>query len=71
MDGVDDGNALEIDYNGIGESGGIMDKIDGHLAYYLDTRKLPPITECYLLQVTVIDTSTGEFRSEMIPLQAK
>ncbi|MBI3853154.1 MAG: HYR domain-containing protein [Verrucomicrobia bacterium] len=70
-DGVADGNALAIDYNGVGEAGGIMDKIDGHLKFNLDTKKLPQTTKCYLLQVTVTDTSTGESRSEMIPVQAK
>jgi titin len=70
-DGVADGNALPIDYNGVGEAGGVMDKIDGHLKYNLDTKKLPQTAQCFILQVTVTDTSTGESRSEIVPLQAK
>lgn len=73
MDGFADGNAVPIDYNGVGGSGGVMDKIDGRLVYNLDTKTLNaiPDTSCYLLEVTVTDTSTGETASEMIPLQAK
>ena len=70
-EGVVDGNTLPIDYNGVGEAGGVMDKIDGHLKYNLDTKKLPQTTECYILQVTVTDSSTGESRSEIVPLQAR
>jgi hypothetical protein len=43
----------------------------GHLMFNLDTKKLPQTTECYLLQVTVTDTGTGESHSESVPLQAK
>jgi len=72
MDGVADGNALPIDYNGVGEPGGLMDKIDGHLKYNVDTKKLPVQTsKCYILQVTITDSSTGESRVETVPLQAK
>ncbi len=70
-DGVADGNALPIDYNGVGEAGGTMDKIDGQLKYNLDTKKLPKTTQCYILQVTVTDVSTGESQSETVSLQAK
>lgn len=73
MDGVLDAGELAIDisYNGVGGSGGVMDRIDGHLKYNLDTKKLPPTQKCYILQVTVTDTSTGESRVETVPLQAK
>ncbi len=70
-DGVADGNPLPIEFNGVGEAGGVMDNIDGHLKFNLDTKQLPQTTECYLLQVTVTDCSTGESRSEIVPLQAK
>lgn len=66
-----DGNPLTIDDDGIGGTGGLMDNVDGHLMYNLDTKLLPPATSCYLLQVTVTDTSTGESFSETVPLQAK
>lgn len=73
MDGVADGNAIPIDYNGVGGAGGAMDLIDGHLRYNLDTKTLKAIanTKCYLLEVTITDSSTGEVASEIIPLQAK
>lgn len=71
MNGVVDADELPIDYNGVGEAGGVMDKIDGHLKFNLDTKKLPNTTKCYLLQVTITDSSTGERRSEIVPLQAK
>ena len=50
-----------------------MDKVGEHLKYNLDTNTLKTIadTKCYLLEVTVTDTSTGESVSEMIPVQAK
>jgi len=70
-DGVVDAGELPIDYNGVGEAGGVMDKIDGHLKYNLDTKKLPQTVKCYILQVTVTDSSTGESRTESVPLQAK
>jgi hypothetical protein len=70
-DGVADGNALAIDYSGVGEAGGVMDKIGGYLKYNLDTKKLPKTSKCFILQVTVTDTSTGEALSETVPLQVK
>jgi len=70
-DGVVDAGELPIDYNGVGEAGGVMDKIDGHLKYNLDTKKLPQTVKCYILQVTITDSSTGESRTESVPLQAK
>jgi len=69
-DGIADGNDLCIDYNGVGGAGGVMDKIDNHLTYNLDTRTLPTSTKCFVLQVTVTDTS-GETISETVLLQAK
>ena len=36
-----------------------MDKIGGYLKYNLDTKKLPKTSQCFILQVTVTDTSTG------------
>ena len=71
MNGVADTGALPIDFNGVGEAGGVMDKIGGHLKYNLDTKKLPPTFKCYILQVTVTDTSTGETIVETLPLQSK
>ena len=47
-----------------------MDKIGGHLKYNLDTKTLPSTTQCYVLRVTVTDTSTGEEFEEVL-LQAK
>lgn len=71
LNGVADAGELPIASHGLGEPGGIMDKHDGQLRYNLDTTKLPQAIPCFLLQVTVTDISTGEFRSEMIPLQAR
>ena len=48
-----------------------MDKIGGHLKYNLDTKSLPATTQCYILRVTVTDTSTGEEKFEEVLLQAK
>jgi hypothetical protein len=71
MDGVVDAGE-PIAFDGAGAGGGIMDKIDGRLRYNLDTKKLLVQTsKCYILQVTVTDSSTGESRSEIVPLQAK
>lgn len=70
-DGVTDANASAIDFNGVGEAGGIMDKIGSHLQFNLDTKKLPNTSNCYILQVTVTDSSTGETIAETVPLQAK
>lgn len=73
-DGQIDANELpiDIDFNGVGGAGGSMDKVNGHLKYNLDTSQLPEIpgTKCYLLEVTVEDT-TGETYSEIVRLQAK
>lgn len=72
-DGLIDGNdpALLIDYNGVGEAGGMMDKICGHLQYNLDTKKLPRTFRCYILQVTITDTSTGQTIAETLALKSK
>lgn len=70
-DGAMDDNAAPIDFNGVGGSGGVMDKIGGHLKYNLDTQSLPTTAQCYILRVTVTDTSTGEEKFEEVLLQAK
>ena len=48
-----------------------MDKIGGHLKYHLNTKSLPTTTQCYILRMTVTDTSTGQEKFEEILLQAK
>jgi len=70
-DGAADANAEPIEFNGVGGGGGVMDKIGGHLKYNLDMQSLPTTTHCYILRVTVTDTSTGEEKSEEVLLQAK
>ena len=70
-DGAADGNGVPIEFNGVGGGGGVMDKIGGHLKYNLDTKSLPTTTQCYILRVTVTDTSTGEEKFEEVLLQAK
>lgn len=70
-DGAMDDNAVPIDLNGVGGGGGVMDKIDGHLKYNLDTKTFPTTTQCYIIRVTVTDTSTGEEKFEEVLLQAK
>lgn len=70
-DGAMDDNAAPIDFNGVGGGGGVMDKIGGHWKYNLDTKSLPTTTQCYILRVTVTDTSTGEEKFEEALLQAK
>lgn len=71
--GIADGNDILIDYNGVGGASGLMDKVGPFLKYNLDTKKLklPKSLACYILKVTVTDTSTGETVSENVPLQAK
>lgn len=62
---------LPVDFNGVGGAGGAMDKVNGHLKYNLDTSSLPQTTRCYVLRVTVTDTSTGETTSETVLLQRR
>ena len=69
--GVADTGALPIDYNGQGGAGGVMDKVGGKLKYNLDTGSLPNTLDCFILQVTITDTSTGETRVETVLLQQK
>jgi uncharacterized repeat protein (TIGR03803 family) len=69
--GVADTGALPIDFNGQGGPGGVMDKSDGKLKYNLDTGSLPNSLDCFVLQVTITDTSTGETMVETVLLQAK
>ncbi|MEO6739795.1 MAG: HYR domain-containing protein [Chthoniobacteraceae bacterium] len=73
MDGIIEAGELPvtIGYNGVGGAGGVMDKIGPHLKYNLDTKKLPSTFKCFILQVTITDTATGESRVETVPLQAK
>jgi hypothetical protein len=70
-DGAADANAEPIEFNGVGGGGGVMDRIGGHLKYNVDTKTFPTTTQCYILRVTVTDTSTGEERFEEVLLQAK
>jgi hypothetical protein len=70
-DGAIDGNDAPIDFNGVGGGGGVMDKIGGHLKYNLNTKSLPTTSQCYILRVTVTDTSTGAEKFEEVLLQAK
>ncbi len=37
----------------------------------LDTSALPQTSDCYILQVTVMNAATGDTFSEIVPLQAK
>ncbi len=69
--GTADTGALPIDYHGQGGPGGVMDKTDGKLKYNLNTKSLPQTLDCFTLQVTITDTSTGETRVETVLLQAK
>jgi hypothetical protein len=69
--GATDANPAPIDFNGVGGGGGVMDKVGGHLKYNLDTKTLPTTTQCYILRVTVTDTSTDEEVFEEVLLQAK
>ena len=70
-DGAADANAEPIEFNGVGGGGGVMDKIGGHLKYNVDTKTFPTTTQCYILRVTVTDTSTGQEKFEEVLLQAK
>jgi hypothetical protein len=70
-DGAMDGNETPIQFSGVGGSGGVMDKIDHHLKYNLDTKSLPSTAQCYILRVTITDLSTDERRFEEVLLQAK
>jgi hypothetical protein len=70
-DGVADANASPIDINGLGGAGGLMEKVDGYLRYNLDTKGLPGDIHCYLLKATIVDTATGEFLSEFLPIQGR
>jgi hypothetical protein len=59
-----------IDYNGVGEAGGYMDRVNGFLKYNLDTKALVT-SGCYVLRVTITDTSTGQSCSETVLLQRR
>jgi hypothetical protein len=60
----------EIDYNGVGDVGGLMILIGDHLHYNLDTETLVT-AGCHILQVTVTDVSTGQTCVETVLLQRK
>src|SRR5262249_11317686 len=49
--GANDASTTPIDFNGVGDSGGAMERIDSHLKYNLDTKSLPTTTQCYILRV--------------------
>jgi hypothetical protein len=70
-DGVADANDAPIDFNGVGGSGGLMDNIDHHLKYVLDTKSFPTVNGCYLLRVTLKNLVTGESYYEQVPLKAR
>jgi hypothetical protein len=69
--GATDNNEAPINFNGVGGGGGVMDKIGGHLKSNVDTKTFPTTTQCYILRVTVTDTSTGAEKFEEVLLQAK
>jgi hypothetical protein len=71
MDGVADSKGHSIKDNGVGPFSRFMEKTGGHFKYNLDLRNLGQTGQFYLLPLTVTDHSTGELRSEMIPLQNK
>jgi hypothetical protein len=70
-DGVADANALLIDFNGVGGTDGVMNKVDGYLSYNLNTKTFPAGIQCYLIKATVVDVNTGESVSEFLPIQGR
>jgi hypothetical protein len=52
-------------------SPGTMKKADGFLAYDLDARQFPPSPTCFVLEVVVRDTTTGNEAREKTLLQRK
>jgi hypothetical protein len=69
-DNLADGNEIPIDYNGVGDPGGIMETVGGFKKYNLDT-KLLTTPGCYILEIVVTDISTGTSCSERVLLQRK
>lgn len=69
-DGVAD-QELQLDRAGRTGSPGTMKKTDGFLAYDLDTSKFPPSPACFVLEVVVRDTTTGNEAREKTLLQRK
>jgi hypothetical protein len=56
-DGIED-DSMPIDFNGVGAIGGVMDKINGHFQFNLDTKKLPAGgTNRFILKVTIKRTT--------------
>jgi len=62
---------LQIDRGARTGSPGTMKTADGFLAYGLDTSKFPPAPACFVLQVVVRDTTTGDEARETTLLQRK
>lgn len=62
---------LVIDSSGLGDPGGSMDKVGGLLRYNLATASLPPVGQCFVLDVTVQNTLTGEQKSESVLLKRR
>jgi len=69
-DGVAD-QEVPIDRKDRTGSPGTMKKTDGFLAYNLDTSELPPSPPCFVLEVVVRDTTTGNEAREKTLLQRK
>jgi hypothetical protein len=69
-DNLPDGIPLPIDYNGIGDPGGVMDTVGGFKKYNLDTKTLPT-TGCFIIEIVLTDTSTGQSCMERVLLQRK
>jgi hypothetical protein len=69
-DGVAD-QELPIDRDGRTGSPGTMKKTNGLLAYDLDTSKFPASPACFVLEVVVRDTTTGNEAREKTLLQRK
>ena len=70
-EGATDASAALIEFNGIGSSGGDMEKVGDHLKYNLDTKTLPTDSQCFVLRVNIADTMTGQTVFEEVLLQAK
>jgi hypothetical protein len=65
------GRPVVIEHNGLGGDGGLMVKAGGWLRYNLNTKVLPTDTHCFLLKATVMNVTTGETLSEMLPIDCR
>ncbi|PKN54971.1 MAG: hypothetical protein CVU56_23835 [Deltaproteobacteria bacterium HGW-Deltaproteobacteria-14] len=65
------GAADVVDIDGPGDDGGLMIRVGDKLKYNVNTKKLPTVQGCYILEVTVQNVSTGEEASESVWLKAK